>query len=1471
VNTRIAAIICVTPLLAGAALAQPVELTNEHITIAFDPDDGYAVCSLVNHAQDVEFIEPRPEGDAEQDRSPWGIDVRSPSRTVSVTAADAGGATHNLDGDTLTITWTGIGNDEMPGDLTVTATVRLPEDSAKAYWRCEVSGQTTGWLWQVDFPRIFGIRDFPDSQMTEPLHWGRLVRKPIRQGRPMGMGYPEPMSMQWVAYWGVEDDRDPPLAQEEGRNPESGWSPDYSDAAGLYWATEDGELYWKIFYNAPDSETGQLAWRIGNIPGLPDWPMPAMAEPVEVGYEMPYEVVTAVFTGDYHEAAAIYRDWARDQDWTRRGPMDEWPDEMPDPGSDELTRWTPPWFRDIGFWAKFYHEPAKILPEWAAYRKWLGVPIASHWYRYNIARFNDNDPEHLPPDPYLLDGVRAARELGVEPMPYVLSTIWDTDTQSWIRENGLRGAVKTPSGEILPWVIGNNVFAWMCMSTEQWHAKMREICEKLIWEHGMSGVYLDVLTAGSAKPCYDPSHGHSIRGGSYWGQGARTLMRDLRADIRRLDPDACFFSEGIGEHVIDLMDGFLTLDLTRSYTPGGEQVWPILTAVYNPYTINFGSDAQIGQDPEHFAVLYGRQLVWGSQPLHSVILPPMPEEGDTTSEIFREYTRAYYVAGQPWLMGGTMLRMAVRPKNAADGRCGLELAADEHTVSYDLRRDRLKIWTGPAVLASAWERFGDIGIVMANITGEAQDVNLMVRGDVLGLDGERMVRLWPGQPETIGEAAGEHSLTLEPWRCAVYAITGDPDTAMARLNELEEMPWQLEVVEDGPIPAVTGLDGSLFACSDGPVLNESGDGGTVATAYHFDAEGTLKPREGHQAEQHGHEVEGHGLPRNLDEQPFALLRRLPHTATLPQRGIMVLSGDRAHLLAVVSGRAELGFSAPGLLMVTRADDGEAIRPLSAGLAQSVSTPEDEEVIVAWARFGADEVGEMLAFGDEAIRERMQPFADRLVGLMSCPAEQRDAELAAASRQFVEVAQSFRDLPGALSPVGPLTRLHERMNALLTARLAMHVVLDAEHRWLAPRVDKPLSLLVLGGEPESEQIIPVGFWAEGGFAVEQPGGTVEAADRLVARPTVRLDDASYVERAIPVLGVANVARDGQSWALTDILRLEANRPYQLIYAKDAITVVAGQPRTTSITVRNWSPLDLDLSLSGSGPEGWEVTPAVARIASPALSDTEFEVSVQAPEDAPRGGCDVQVISNHSTDEDTGFIAVLPVSVLDALRPMMQQVAEWERPDEESRARIRNDSKFAIYADAGEEIAITIRNVRVTHYVDTLSWRLFRPDMSLIDEGRVAVDESTEIAHTAADAGTYYLEVVPKMGSADVIVANRPVAEVATEQDQLKLFCSEITRFFFVPAGSEGFRLGARDGGPTETARFVITSPTGRVAFEADGNYNGVEFPVEVRPDEAAKTWTIRVEPEQDLSFWLSGDVMPYLSSSPERMLVAAGAL
>ncbi len=1465
----------VAMLLATVACAAPVELSNDHLMIALDSEDGYAVSAIVNLARDVNFIAPRPEG-VEQDRSPWAVVVRMPSGIMrTLTAADATSASHALEGETLTVTWEGIRSEELQSDLQVVMQVSLPAASVKAYWTITVSGETAGALWRVDCPRVFGVRSIGDDQMCVPYHWGRLVRDPTHGARAQTLSYPQPASMQFFAYWGTEDARSPELESEKGSVAVSGWSQDRSDAAGLYWGSEDGELYWKKFNYDGGGVDGQLQWWIENIPAIEDWPVTADT-PRPVNYTPPYRNVVAVFTGDWHEAAALYGEWARGQLWSRRGTADDWPDATPAPGSDELTQWVPNWFREIGFWAKFYHEPAKILPEWAAYRKWLRVPIASHWYRSKIARFNDNDPENFPPDPYLLEGARDAKALGVRPMPYVLSTIWDTDTQSWIREQGIQSAMIDEGGHYYPWPIGNQMFAWMCPYPDQWRAKMREVCGKCINEHGMSGVYLDVLAASAAKGCYDPAHGHTVHGGNYEFTGNRQLMSELRAEMRRLKPDAAFFTEGIDEVFNDLMDGYLTLDLTRGHLASREQVWPIFTAVYHPYAINFGSDANLSMDPDVFGVIYGRQFIWGSQLLNSSVVSKLPEEGDPTSEMFRDITQAYHVAGRRFLMGGEWTRLAVRPKDAPAGNCGLELASDSTVIRYTGdRADRKRIWSGPAVMASAWKRDGDLGIVMLNVTGDEQTVELTVRAVPLGLTAAaRLVRTWPLDPESVGEAVGEHDLTLAPRTAAVYVISTDVDRAM-QVNKLDDTPWELLTADDGPFEPVAGPAGSLWACSDGPVVNATGADGTEATPYCFDESGSLQPRVGHQAKVRGSAAEGNPLPRDLDAQPFALMRRLPHTVSGVGRGLLVLSGDEQCLSCVAAPGAEIKFAAPGLVIVTSADTGQIFHELGEDPTDTVTMPEHEGgYLVGYARFEPAEMERLMTFGDEEFAARLRPFAGLLLGLADAPPDQRAADLAAASREFVNLVGTLGDEPGALAPDAPLSRLHDRMNALVRAQLGGQMQIWARHRWLAADVTKRLTVMIhndagLFEDLTSIEVLPVGGWAEGGLQVEGEGDIYEVRKAARAfRPALTLRDGFYVERMVPVVACARASRGEQEFCLTEIMRLEANRPYEIKTPLHPVEVVAGATVSAQVKVRNWSPEDVHVSFAVSGPKGWTVEPAPAELTASGLTYSTMAVQVTPPADSPRGRYEVTLTANHSDGPETEVYGIVAVNVLDALVPLSAD-GDWSAPEPEELAVVRHSGTFALYAEEGEAVRIRLDNVRVSHYTDTLAWELHEPDMSVLQSGDVKVDEAHEVEFDAPVTGTYYLSVTPKGGSVVVDTDNRYLCELATPAAPLKLFTRNIARWFHVPAGSTGFAIGGRDGGPTETARVVITSPTGRVAYDHDGNYQGADSPVQVNADEAGKVWSITIEPVQDIELWLSGDVSPYLATSPERVLAPAG--
>lgn len=1461
---------------AKAVGAEPVDLANDHVRVRLDPDRGYAFSGLAHAGQGVDFIQPVAAGEP-ADRSPWLIRVRDANGTVSeLTASNARSASHDLADDRLTVRWLGVGSEACPSDLTVTVTGRLPEGSPKSYWRMDIEGAAPGVVWQVDFPRVFDIRAPGEDQACFPHYSGRLWRDPTRHGQRVVLSYPMPASMQFCAYWAVPAPREPELPEIEGYATETGWSPDCSDAAGLYWAAEDGALYYKRLALDTQVSPGRLCWWIEHLPELDEWPIRETEEPRPVRYSLPYDVAIGAFTGDYHEAAELYLDWAKAQDWCARGAADVWPPEQPEPGSEDLARWVPLWFREIGFWAKFYHEPAKVLPEWAAYRKWLGVPMASHYYRYSVNAFDDNYPEHLPPDPYFIDGIRDARDLGVRPLPYINGVIWDTDTQSWFRENGFAAAIKNEVGEIYPWDISGELYAYMDPASEQWRAKMRETAGKLIVEHGCSGVYLDCLTATASRPSYDPTHPHPCHGGSWHGQGNRKLMHDLRAEIRRFDPEACFFSEQIGELVIDLMDGFLTLDQMRSAPQAGMQVYPIFTAVYHPYAINFGCDAHLGQEPELFAWEMGQMLVWGAQPLNSVIVAPIPQPGDANAEFLREVCQAYYVAGQRFLQGGRWRRIAVRPPDGKPAQCGLELVSQPDSVRYEQRRDQWRVWHGPAVMASAWEREGDIAVVLANITNEEQTVDLAVQSDKLGLPPEaELVRIWPRPAEPIGQVDGSHRLTVPARKVALYVMTTDVARASVG-REVDETPWELVSVVEGELPPVEGPAGSLWACSDGPVLNAAGADKTVATAQWLTEEGEFERRNGHQAQLRGPQAEGCGLPRDLADKPFALLRRLPHRLSASGSEAVVLSGDDHHLLCLVRGGGRIEFAHPGITVATEVESGERLAPLEAPENEALDLPDGGDYLVGYATLAVGENFQHLGPLNREASALRDALFERLGQLREGTPGRRDAILAEVTATLVLLECSLGDAPGLLCPGGPLMSVHQQVQALARAQVGCHWTAAVEHCWLTPGLAKAVrgALVAMdGSEPRDRllvDLVPVGSWGEGGCSA-MPDGGPEALDGRgrVYYWELLLSDPQYVERMVPVVAAVEVEADGLTYQLADVAHLEANRPFEIRKHKSVLTVVGGQTGRSSVVLRNWSPDNVRATISLSGPDGWRLTSEPVRARLPAPADSQIDILVQPPATERRGSYEVECFANHLADPSAAVKAIIRVALLPSLAPLASGAAP-EPPGPPDQARLRRSGKLVIYAREGEPLRLSMHNYRAGNYTATATFSLRGPDLETLDAGTIPLNESHEIDLKAPGTGTYHLEVLPGVGQAEVQTESRFVAELATDQDKLHLFCSPVTRWFHVPAGARSFELCAQDGGPDETARFVVTSPAGRVALDRDGNYAGTEMEVEVRPEEAGKVWRLRVEPRQDISLWLKGDVCPYLSATADGVLVEEGA-
>ncbi|MFQ6105369.1 MAG: DUF6259 domain-containing protein, partial [Candidatus Glassbacteria bacterium] len=401
--------------------------------------------------------------------------------------------------------------------------------------------------------------------------------------------------------------------------------------------------------------------------------------------------------------------------------------------------------------------------------------MAVHYYRYSISEFDDNYPEFLPAKSGFIQGVRDMQQLGAHVVPYTQGSIWDMDTESWRREGGEEAAAKDEDGGLYEWSIRENTFAWMCPFARTWQEKVFDFTRKLVWDYGVDGVYLDVLSAGGVRPCYDASHGHTIHGGTYWGQGNRQLIESLRQRIRAEKPGAIFTAEEICEIYLDKLDAFLTLDVTRGkYRPPLEFL-PLFTAVYHDYAIQYGSDCALSMDTDLFCALLAEHFISGSMLTLSEQKPPEINDKPESAAYLRELARCYDSVGRKFLLYGQWQHA---PTMSVPGR--MIHYVGKKSVDMEMPVVKHSLWLSPD---------GSLGLVLTNWTGQSQRVNFAFAPTDYGMQGELYWhRLWPYEHEksrSIGEEVN-FDIELPPRSVRLYELSSNPYVTEPACNYAEQ-------------------------------------------------------------------------------------------------------------------------------------------------------------------------------------------------------------------------------------------------------------------------------------------------------------------------------------------------------------------------------------------------------------------------------------------------------------------------------------------------------------------------------------------------------------------------------------------------------------------------------------------------------------------------------------------------------------
>jgi len=547
-------------------------------------DKGFYLSRLYGITADQDFLSGRS---AMSHAGLWQLVLRRDQgrdeAEITVTsrsgAAVSSSVDRNASGMTLRLTWNGLAVGDEENSIDVEVAVTLKDGDPLSRWRIDVTNRSkTYGLWNVVFPilELKPIGPNPErNAFIVPRTRGVLARAPFAGPFYSGGAYPGSLNMQFQA-----------LFDESG--------------TGLYLAVHDGLGYKKEFKFSPNRFRQIIQYQVGHRPAN-------MGYPAE-NYAMTYDVCVGPFSGDWHDACQIYRNWALNQIWCSQGPL-------------TVRKDIPRWFKEtpIMFSAYMTDGDASVTEardRMLDFLKFIGTELPVCWYTwkqhlpemtdynkptspwrvpderaYPCGNIHDGNYPNLPALRTFSSACKAIGEAGGRVSPYVCSRIYDPG----LNENAPLAAQararvsqdvhgERQSGE------GRADVAWrICYHTDWWQRRMRQTVIELINREHAGGIYFDTFYGGRVQ-CFDTTHGHSHGGGNDPYLGARKLSEVVRGAMKQTDADSVMSGENPAETAIDLLDGFL---YARTIRP--DHI-PLFATVYGDYICRFGREVDPGSD-----------------------------------------------------------------------------------------------------------------------------------------------------------------------------------------------------------------------------------------------------------------------------------------------------------------------------------------------------------------------------------------------------------------------------------------------------------------------------------------------------------------------------------------------------------------------------------------------------------------------------------------------------------------------------------------------------------------------------------------------------------------------------------------------------------------------------------------------------------------------------------------------------------
>jgi len=494
-------------------------------------------------------------------------------------------------------------------------------------------------------------------------------------------------------------------------------------AGGLYVATHDGEGNVK--------RLGLSRKRNGFELIVEHW----VPEVPRSDCEVPYDTMVGVFSGEWYDAADIYKSWAVRQPWcskrlVEREDVPEWLKQAP--FFYTVSMRSERFQRDGGF------KPELLLHNIKSYREALEHPVVAMlmaWEKHGAWI----TPDYFPPFGGERDFKAVTNELrngGNYSLVFLSGLKWTLEKKTsegsyddWenFRKVGLKYAVADFDGK--PLLRGKpdkdvGRYAQICFATPFALEHLRSTaarCQAL----GITAVQADQIVGGGGPACYSKQHGHPPGHGKWEYENLSRIFETVRAEGKKRNPDFIWLMEEPNELYIQYLDAYHARDYKQRTWPRngpGARGVPLFTYLYHEYCLGYGGDSAILSSKHWDAALLFQalNLVCGKTPAGAVWSRVL-DAGEVAPTIFhmlKASTQMMRTPARDYLILGKMLHPP-------------RLNVPKKTITFwDWRAKKRYELDFPVVLVSAWEhpRGRGRGYILANISLKAQRISLPLVG-----------------------------------------------------------------------------------------------------------------------------------------------------------------------------------------------------------------------------------------------------------------------------------------------------------------------------------------------------------------------------------------------------------------------------------------------------------------------------------------------------------------------------------------------------------------------------------------------------------------------------------------------------------------------------------------------------------------------------------------------------------------------